>query len=109
MLKTPHSRKDYIYIEDLVVAILLTMEKKFTGTINWGTGKGISVREIADNLATLLDKPNLVEVTAPPEPDPFPCVVADVARLEALGWKQAWPLDRGLEELIRYVHSSGSS
>jgi nucleoside-diphosphate-sugar epimerase len=109
MLKTPHSRKDYIYIEDLVVAILLTMEKKFTGTINWGTGKGISVREIADNLATLLDKPNLVEVTAPSVPDPFPCVVADVARLEALGWKQAWPLDRGLEELIRYVHSSGSS
>jgi nucleoside-diphosphate-sugar epimerase len=101
VLKTPHSRKDYIYIEDLAAAILLSVERKFTGTINWGTGKGVSVREIADNLAVMLGKPNLVEAADPPVPDPFPFVVADVAKLEALGWKQAWPLDRGLGELIR--------
>ena len=47
VLKTPHSTKDYIYIDDLAAAILLTMEKKFQGTINWGTGEGISVRQIA--------------------------------------------------------------
>jgi nucleoside-diphosphate-sugar epimerase len=101
VLKTPNSRKDYIYIEDLAAAILLSVERKFTGTINWGTGKGISVREIADNLATMLGKPNLVEAADPPAPDPFPFIVADAAKLEVLGWKQAWPLDRGLGELIR--------
>ena len=26
----------------------MTVEKKFSGTINWGTGVGVSVREIAD-------------------------------------------------------------
>ncbi len=41
VLKTPDSLKDYIYIEDLAAAILLTVEKRFTGTINWGTGKGV--------------------------------------------------------------------
>ena len=39
--ENPHSTKDYIYIDDLAVAILLTMEKKFQGTINWGAGIGI--------------------------------------------------------------------
>jgi nucleoside-diphosphate-sugar epimerase len=104
VLKTPHSRKDYIYIDDLAAAILLTVEKRFTGTINWGTGKGISVREIADNLAVMLGKPNLVEMAEPPETDPFPFVVADPAKLGALGWKQAWTLDRGLKEMIGHRH-----
>lgn len=99
VLKTPDSLKDYIYIEDLAAAILLTVEKKFTGTINWGTGVGISVREIAEMAATMLGKPNLVEPASPPGPDPFPFVVADAGKLKALGWKQAWTLERGLEEL----------
>jgi nucleoside-diphosphate-sugar epimerase len=106
VLKTPHSRKDYIYIEDLAAAILLSVERKFTGTINWGTGKGVSVREIADNLAVMLGKPNLIEAADPPAPDPFPVVVADAAKLEALGWKQAWSLERGLEELIQVFNHS---
>ena len=104
VLKTPNSRKDYIYIEDLAAAILLTVEKRFTGTINWGTGKGISVREIADNLAVTLGKPDLVAVAEPPETDPFPFVVADVSRLGALGWRPAWTLDRGLQEMISHRH-----
>ena len=53
VLKTPHSTKDYIYIDDLAAAILLTVEKKFQGTINWGTGEGISVRQIADAVAAM--------------------------------------------------------
>ena len=104
VLKTPNSRKDYIYIEDLAAAIVLTVEKRFTGTINWGTGKGISVREIADNLAVTLGKPDLVAVAEPPETDPFPFVVADVSRLGALGWRPAWTLDRGLQEMIGHRH-----
>jgi nucleoside-diphosphate-sugar epimerase len=100
VLKTPHSPKDYIYIEDLAAAILVTVEKKFAGTINWGTGKGISVREIADRAATMLNRPELVENQDPPAKDPFPFVVSDVAKLGGLGWRPTWTLDRGLGEMI---------
>ena len=101
VLKTPNSRKDYIYIEDLAAAILLTVEKRFTGTINWGTGKGVSVREIADIVAAMLGQPDLIMAADPPERDSFPCVVANIGRLEALGWKQDWTLNHGLDELIQ--------
>ena len=92
VLKTPHSTKDYIYIDDLAAAILVTVEKRFTGTINWGTGLGISVRQIADIIAGTLGRPELVEEASPAEKDPLGFVVADATRLKQLagGSKSAW-------------------
>jgi nucleoside-diphosphate-sugar epimerase len=107
VLKTPDSLKDYIYIEDLAAAILLTMEKKFTGTINWGTGDGISVRETADTVAAVLGRPELVENQNPPVVDPFPFVVADAARLKHLGWQPQVNLQTGLARLIGKLSKDG--
>jgi nucleoside-diphosphate-sugar epimerase len=101
VLKTPHSTKDYIYIEDLAEAILVTLEKKFTGTINWGTGQGISVRQIADAVAAMLGRPELVEEVSPPEKDPLGYVVSDATRLHQLGWKPAHNLAQGLTKLMQ--------
>lgn len=101
VLKTPHSTKDYIYIEDLAAAILLTVEKRFAGTINWGTGHGVSVRAIADTLAGMLGRPELVEELSPPAADPLGFVVADATRLRQLGWQPAHTLEQGLEKLLR--------
>ena len=101
VLKTPHSTKDYIYIDDLAAAILLTVEKKFQGTINWGTGAGISVRQIADAVAVLLGRPELVAELSPAEQDPLGYVVADATRLKTLGWQQQVSLEQGLQQLMR--------
>jgi nucleoside-diphosphate-sugar epimerase len=101
VLKTPHSTKDYIYIDDLAAAILLTVETKFQGTINWGTGAGLSVRQIADAVAAMLGRPELVAEVSPPEIDPLGYVVADNARLKTLGWQQQFSLERGLGSLMQ--------
>jgi len=100
MLKTPNSTKDYIYIEDLAAAILLTVEREFIGTINWGTGHGISVRQLAEAVAALMGRPELVAEVSPPEIDPLGYVVAEASRLLQLGWKPEHTLRRGLEKLI---------
>jgi nucleoside-diphosphate-sugar epimerase len=101
LLNTPHSRKDYIYIEDLAAAILLTVEKRFAGIINWGTGKSVSVHEIAGAIATMVGRPDLVEDQNPPMADPFPCVIAEVTRLMQLGWRPQVDLPDGLSRLIK--------
>lgn len=103
ILKTPNSTKDYIYIDDLAAAILLTVERKFQGTINWGTGIGISVRQIADAAAAMIGSPELVDEVSPPEIDPLGYVVADVGKLHHLGWKPANALTQGLEKLAAAV------
>ena len=109
VLKTPHSTKDYIYIDDLAAAILLTVEKKFQGTINWGTGVGVSVRQIADAAAALVGRPELVEEISPPEIDPLGYVVADNSRLRQLGWRQQVEILQGLKQLANQELSIRSS
>lgn len=103
VLKTPHSTKDYIYIEDLAAAILLTVERQFTGPINWGTGTGISVRQMADAVAALVGRPELVAELSPAETDPLGYVVADVTRLKQLGWRPQFSLEQGLSELMQVI------
>lgn len=99
-LKTPNSTKDYIYIDDLAAAILLTIEQKFQGTINWGTGGGISVRQIANIVAAMVGRSDLVTEVSPSDIDPLGYVVADVARLRTLGWQSAHTFPDGLKKMI---------
>lgn len=106
VLKTPHSIKDYIYIDDLAAAILLTVEAGFTGTINWGTGTGVTVRQIAHTAARLVGRPELVREQAPPPQDPLGFVVADATRLKALGWRQETTLEAGLAKLDAHLDAN---
>jgi nucleoside-diphosphate-sugar epimerase len=100
VLKTPDSTKDYIYIEDLADALLLVLEKKFSGTINLGTGIGLSVREIARTIGEMMGKAHLIQEASPPEIDPLGYVVADPSRLHQLGWRPAYNLRQGLQKLL---------
>ncbi len=100
VLKTPHSTKDYIYVDDLAEAVLLTVERQYSGTINWGTGAGISVREIADTAARLLGRTELIEEAVPAQEDPLDYVVADASRLRGLGWRPRHTLRDGLGKMI---------
>ncbi len=103
LLKTPQSTKDYIYIDDLAAAVLTVVEKRFHGTINIGTGTGVSVKDIAGCLAELMGKRELIQEQNSPEADPLPYVVADVSRLRGLGWRPAYDLRQGLKRLIETV------
>src|SRR6266404_5854108 len=100
VLKTPNSTKDYIYIEDLAEALLTVLDKQYRGTINLGTGIGVSVGEIAQTLGAMMGKPQLIEEANPPQVDPLGYVVAEVSRLRGLGWKPAHDLKQGLQKLL---------
>ena len=100
VLRTPDSTKDYIYIDDLAAALLTVVEKRFCGIINLGTGEGVTVGQMAGFLGQCLGRPELVRVAPKPEPDPFPLVVADPARLKSLGWRQQVPWKEGLRRLV---------
>lgn len=104
VLKTPHSCKDYIYIDDLAEAIVLALEQGVQGDLNLGTGQGHSVGQVARTLARLLGREELVIDADPPEADPFPHVVADSRRLRALGWQPRTTLAEGLAKWKGVLH-----
>lgn len=98
-LRTPASTKDYIHVQDLAAAMLLTLERQVEGTINWGTGVGLQVRKVAHTVSEILCVPHLVEETPNGAPDPLAEVVADATRLRGLGWTPKISLPQGLREL----------
>jgi len=99
-LKTPASIKDYIHIDDVARALLKVIESRFEGVINIGVGEGVAVREIAGTIARILAKPGLVSEASPSQPDDYPFVVADVKKLESLGWRPQYDLANGLKTLV---------
>jgi len=103
VLKTPHSTKDYIYIEDVAVALVLLLEKGFHGAVNLGTGVGITIRELALTVSNLAGKTGLVQTDAMQGVDPLAYVVADSTRLRSLGWSPQFDLARGLRTLSEAI------
>ena len=103
LLKTPNSTKDYIYIEDLAAAFLTVLQSRYQGTINLGTGKGHTVKEIAELLGDMLDRRDLIRELNPPQVDRLGYVVADATKLHSLGWQSGHDLRKGLEKLMAAV------
>ncbi len=100
-LRTPHSVKDYIYIDDVASAICAAFENKLTGPINIGSGHGISIRELAQKIAYLLhEDPALVQNATELCGDPNPIVIANNQLLRSVGWCPRTNLDEGLQRLI---------
>ncbi len=104
LLNSPLSTKDYIYIDDIAEALLTLVEKQFSGTANIGTGEGITVREIAGLISTMLDKNGLIEENN--QNLSIDYTVADITKLKNLGWKQKISIKEGLNRLINYYRQS---
>jgi UDP-glucuronate decarboxylase len=100
ILKTPESTKDYIFIADLASALLTVAESQYHGTINLGTGIGITVRQIATTLAEMMGRSELIGEVSPPEVDPLGYVVAEASRIHSLGWKPDYDLRSGLQKML---------
>jgi len=107
VLNTPQSTKDYIYIDDVVGALLLLFEQQAAGAFNIGTGIGITVCELAERLARMLEKPELLQPASRETADPLGYVVADSTQLRRLGWQPEYDLTRGLQALIAALELEG--
>jgi UDP-glucose 4-epimerase len=103
ILKTPNSTKDYINIEDLAGALLSVVERRYAGAVNLGTGCGVTVLRLAQTVAEMAGRPELVKVAEAKSDDPFPCVVADAARLRSLGWEPKVTLPAGVRRLLEHL------
>ncbi|MEN3943129.1 NAD(P)-dependent oxidoreductase [Prosthecobacter sp. SYSU 5D2] len=99
-LLTPDSIKDYIFIDDLTAAMCRALEQGFTGPLNLGTGRGVRLRDLAYEVARVVDAdPSLVGDAVPTARDPWPVMVAGQAGLDRLAWTPRTSLSEGLSRL----------
>jgi UDP-glucose 4-epimerase len=104
-LKDPESKRDFIYISDIIDAYIKAGE--FNGNFdvfNIGYGKSYSVKEIVDKIIHLYGKDVEVKYSGERRKDEIMDTIADTKKAkERLGWKPSVEIDNGLSNLLKYI------
>lgn len=89
--------RDYIYVGDVVSALLAARESGAAGPFNIGTGVETSVLELATAIGSLAGREDFEPSFEPAREGEVQRTVLDVSRAaEELGWRAANDLDKGL-------------
>jgi UDP-glucose 4-epimerase len=95
-------RRDLVYIDDVVAAILLALDNGFDGRTIVGSGSSVSVLELVEAVRSVTGSPIPAEHVDAPAGE-MPAVVVDVsASAEALGYKPTVSLADGLSRTWLY-------
>ena len=94
---TGSPRREFLHVDDLAQASLFLMEHEEIkdGLFNVGTGRDISIRELAVMIAGITGFSGEI-VFEPSKPDGTPRKLLDVEKISRLGWQAAIGLPEGL-------------
>ena len=98
--------RDFVSVSDVTRACRLALESDRAGghVINVGTGRGVSVLEVAEKLARVLDADVAAEVSAKYRAGDIRHCVADVSLArELLGFEAQVELEQGMAELAEWL------
>jgi len=102
-------RREFLHVDDCADALVHLM-RHFSGEgpINVGTGQDVTIRELAELIAGIVTFSGRL-VFDPSRPDGTPRKLADVSRLQALGWSARIPLAEGLTQTYTWFREKGPS
>jgi len=90
--------RDYVYVGDVVAAMLAAASSSSTGPVNIGTGAETDVLELARQLGELGGREDFEPELAPPRPGEVQRISIDPGRAESeLGWRAETGLTEGLK------------
>jgi len=96
---TGNTRRELLFITDLVEAILYFMQsvpaRAMDGFVNIGLGQDISIHDLAHEIRDIVGYKGDI-LFDPSKPDGMPRKLMDVGRAERLGWKASIDIPRGL-------------
>ncbi|MCD6232864.1 SDR family oxidoreductase [bacterium] len=98
--------RDFVFVNDVVEAALLAMEKEKSGIYNIGTAKETSINEIFKRIKELTNS-NCQEIHGPAKPgeQKRSCLDYSLAKKE-LGWRPKYSLEEGLKETTKWFRQN---
>jgi UDP-glucose 4-epimerase len=102
--------RDLVYVDDVVAAWRLALERPVRGALNVGAGEPVSVGQLIRELLAACgeDATYVVEQHAD-TPGDQPALWADVSRIRAeLGWEPATGRQAGLAELVAWARGAAA-
>ena len=100
--------RDFLYIEDVASALVEIARSKLTGIVNIGSGKPITVREIALTLGTILAKTHLINfgALAYRSNDPMFICANNYLLKQETNWQIKYDLETGLKNTIDWYKNN---
>jgi len=96
--------RDYVHVYDVVRAISMA-DSLPCGTYNISTGIGVSTKQLADQIMSLVDKPSVV-FNGEYRPGDIDVSVLNADKLISFGWCPEIDLQSGLDMLIKSADSA---
>ena len=91
--------REFLHADDMAEACVFLMENyNQAGLINIGTGKDITIKELAETIKTITNYNGEI-VWDTNKPDGTPRKLMDVSKLSNLGWKYKTELKEGIEKV----------
>jgi dTDP-L-rhamnose 4-epimerase len=98
--------RDFVHVSDIVQANLLALESSGADgqVVNVGTGRAVSIREVAETLARVLGRAIAPEITGQFRAGDIRHCVADISRArELLGYEPRVGFEEGMAQLADWV------
>jgi nucleoside-diphosphate-sugar epimerase len=95
-------KRDYLFLDDLISAIITLFKKNKTGIYNVGSGYSMSVEEIIKALMEVagIQKKYLSKEEA--RKNEIPDVIADISKIKRdTGWKPGYTFKEGIAEILK--------
>jgi UDP-glucose 4-epimerase len=97
--------RDFTFVKDAVEANILAAESNASGVFNIGTGKRITINELAVLIARLLDK-GIKPIHQKPRLGDIKHSLADISKAKQFGYNPKYNLEEGLKQTIRVMNSN---
>ena len=100
-IKDLSPRRDYLYLDDLVDGLILTMGRSGYNTYNFGSGYSLSVKEIIDVIQSVAGTSLRVVSEKRPRHNEIPDVYANIGRArDELGWVPKTSFETGIKRIV---------
>ena len=90
--------RDFLYVDDLVEACIFLIQRYSQGgTVHVGTGREVSIMELANIIAQTVGYEGKIRWDET-KPDGLPRIGLDISWINDLGWKAAITLEEGIQK-----------
>lgn len=95
--------REFLFVDDAARAILALCEAEELSSrmINIGTGKPVTIKELAETVQRGVGKSGAIEWDVS-KPDGYPAKVNDVAILKSIGWQPQVSLEDGIQKTLKW-------
>jgi len=99
---TGKAKREFLHVDDLAdAALFLMLHYDSEAIINVGVGKDISIRELAELIADIVEYDGRITFDAS-KPDGTPRKLLDVSRMSELGWEPKISLRNGIKQTYQW-------